>query len=213
MKKQLMAVGLMGIVASVVGCQSLSYLERDYTPARAAYGKDALPVPAPTTEEASRSSSRSVTPINPDPSGPMLPGVLEETKITGTWTFTTPTTVTRVERRNADLSQFSLYNGRPGGSDTPFVVITVSPDARSQAENDAGTYQIKNVRSYVLNGNIAKEWTGFTKNGAAFCELIITKAYGSADVCHAVAIVKNSEERKVALDVLGSIVWTSADAK
>ena len=69
------------------------------------------------------------------------------------------------------------------------------------------TYKVGNTRSYILNGNIAREWTGTMKNGAVFSELVISKPGGKGDVCHAVAVAKNAEERKAALEILGSITW------
>ena len=102
-------------------------------------------------------------------------GVAITEQVVGTWTFTAPPTVTRVERKTADFDRFSLYTGIPAPTDVPFLVITVSRDRTSLAETDADNYKVSGKREYVMNGNIAQEWTGLTKSGAGFCELIVRK--------------------------------------
>jgi hypothetical protein len=183
------------------GCAHSSYLDARYIPDRADYGDRALP-PAPPP-------APHVDIINPTPTGPG--GQIVEDVITGTWTFVTPPTVTRVEHKTDNFSQFSLYYGRPGPNDLPFVVITVSNDPRGIAQSDPATYKIANDREYTLNGSIAHEWTGNTKSGSGFCEMLIRKPAGSAgpgEICHAMATVKTEDERKLALDILASIKWT-----
>jgi len=151
--------------------------------------------------------------VNSEPTGqapPSAPGAVDE--VTGTWDFTVPSTVTRVEKKNDELSEYSLYYGRPAPTDKPFVVITVAPptdagaDKASQAAADTATYKVSGTRTYILNGAVASEWTGRTKDGAAFCELILNHP-GGGDVCHAMAIAGDEEQRKLALQILGSIVW------
>jgi hypothetical protein len=188
------------------GCANKNFLDTQYAPYRA----DLSDQPIEVTH-----NPPAVAPIdvfNPDPTQtPTAPSPpLVQEIITGTWTFTTPSTVTRNERKNAQLSEFSLYNGRPRPSDKPFVVITVAPadsDGGSHAEADPEKFHTSATRQYVLNGNLAKEWSGLTTDGAAFCELIVRRPGEAGDVCHAVAIAKNTAERKLALDILGSITW------
>ena len=137
-------------------------------------------------------------------------------QITGTWTFTVPRTVTRVMKKTGELTQYSLYAGRPAANDTPIVVITVGPPSaapeNSVAESDPATYKVTGTRSYVLNGNIAHAWTGTTSTGSAFSELVLTRpgATATSDVCHAMATARNTAERTEALAILGSITWTPA---
>jgi len=189
----------------VSGCASRNYLDERYNLSRADLKEEPIEVthePAPVTVGET---------VNEEPTGqapPSVPGVVDV--VTGEWDFTVPPTVTRVERKSAELEQYSLYRGRPSGTEKPFVVITVSPaesDKGSLAEADPETYKISNTRSYALNGNIAREWTGRTNDGSAFCELIITKPGGRGDLCHAIAVAKDADERKLALDILGSITW------
>jgi len=196
-KMMLAGVVLGGLVLG--GCYGTHALDQRYVSERPEYGDKALPNPgeAPPAERLEM--------VNPDPVRRGTPEIQEV--VTGTWTFVTPTTTTRVERKTEGMSQFSLYMGRPKPTDTPVVVITVSADPRTQVESDPETYKVTGTRSYVLNGNIAKEWTGTTKDGAAFTELLVTKPGGKGDVCHAVAVAKTGEERKVALEILGSLTW------
>jgi hypothetical protein len=182
-------------------CTSSHMLDRRYDYSRPDYGATALPNPGPDSQPAPH-----VTLVNPDPTKEMPP-IIEQT-ITGTWNFTTPATTTRVERKTGAFHQFSIYLGRPSPTDTPFVVITVSADPRSEIESNPDNYNVKGVRTYSLNGNIAKEWAGTTKSGESFCELIISKpGAAKGDQCHAFALAKNDEQRKLALEILGSITW------
>jgi hypothetical protein len=205
MMKRSFSLLLLATIA-LCGCASKSYLDTQYAPYRA----DLKDQPVEVTHNPPPAAPVDV--VNPDPvAAPVAPPMQEV--ITGTWTFTTPTTVTRNELKNAELSEFTLYNGRPGPTDKPFVVITVAPadaDGGSHAEADTEQFKTTATREYVLNGNLAKEWSGLTNNGAAFCELIVRKPGGSGDVCHALAIAKTTEERKLALDILGSITWKAA---
>ena len=183
----------------LAGCESSSPLDSRTNPDRPDYGKEAIAVPPPHVDI-----------VNPDPRG-ADGGVVITDQVVGTWTFTSPPTVTRVERKTADFDRFSLYTGIPAPTDVPFLVITVSRDRASTAEADPGTYQVSGKREYVMNGNIAQEWTGLTKAGAGFCELIVRKpgtAGQTGDVCHAMALARTEDEQKMALAILGSIVWT-----
>jgi hypothetical protein len=192
-----MLIAACGMLA-FAGCSRTSYLDARYIPDRAEFGD--TPIPASSVPPAGRS-----------PASPTTPAAQTMDDVTtGTWTFVTPPTVTRVEHKTDNYSQFSLYYGRPEPTDTPFLVITVSNDARGIAESDPDTYRIINQREYALNGNTAHEWTGNTKTGAGFCELLIHKPPGSAgsgEVCHAMAIARTQEERTLALDILASIAW------
>ncbi len=193
-KRGIVAAGL----ALLMGCKSTSYLESGTTPDRAGYGATAIDVPPAPVRHAVN--------LPPEKTNPVV-----EEVITGTWTFTTPPTVTRVEKRTADYHQFSLYMGRPEPTDKPFVVITVTRDRNSIAANDPATYKVSNQREYVLNGGVAQEWVGLTDVGAGFCEMIVRRpgADGqTGDVCHAIAVARTNEERTLALSILGSIVWT-----
>ena len=182
----------------LAGCAGDSFLEQRTQSDRATYGSVALPVPP-----------RRVETVNPDPLGPGGVLILPD-RITGTWKFTVPETVTEVERRTAEYDQFLLYEGKPAPTDTPFVVITTTRDRAGTAEADTATYGISGQREYVLNGNIAKEWTGLTNTGAGFCELIVRKpgAEGfTGDVCHVMAVVKTEDQRTLARGILASILW------
>jgi hypothetical protein len=196
----------LGAGVCLTGCRSGSPLDHSYAPARANLPDQALPnvVPAPP-----------VNVVNPEPTS-TAPAPQVQPQITGTWTFTVPPTVTRVMKKTANLMQYSLYAGRPAANDTPIVVITVgSPEdatATSIAEADPATYKVTGQRGYVLNGNIAHEWTGTTSTGSAFSELVLTRpgADETSDVCHAMATARNAAERTEALAILKSITWTPA---
>src|SRR3954447_26447029 len=107
--------GLMVGAVALAACGATtrsSYLDTVYAPDRAKLGSQ--PVPPPPVEP-----SRHIDIVNPDPtqkSGGTLPS--QPDTIAGTWTFVTPPTVTRVERKTAMgggyNSEYTLYNGRPG---------------------------------------------------------------------------------------------------
>ena len=190
----MLAGGAMGMMA---GCAGDSFLEQRTNADRAVYGSDLIAVPPARVET-----------VNPNPIGPG--GVLIVEKVAGSWKFTTPETVTRVEKKTAEMDQFSLYNGVPQPTDLPFLVIQTTRNRASIAEADKGMYKVSNQREYVMNGAIAQEWTGLTSNGAGFCELVVRKPGTegqTGDVCHAMAIVKTEDERKLALGILESIAW------
>lgn len=186
-----------GMLMLAAGCTNYSPLSQRYEPSRADYGDRLIPVipQAPKVDV-----------VNPTPVGDSTgPTVIEQIK--GTWVYTVPPTVTRVDQRTAEFSQASLYNGRPKATDTPFLVIHVGPSGESLVEADKDTYTVTAQRSYVFNGAFVNERQGKTKSGGGFVELIFTKPVGGGDVCRAVAVAKTAEERKLALDIIHSIVW------
>jgi hypothetical protein len=213
--KIVMAMALAAGLVAMGGCRgTYSPLNARYVPERAEFGNEAIPVPPPAPPP-------HVEIVNEDPTakaGGALPS--PETgvpAVTGTWTFVTPETVTRVEHKTAAFSRYSLYTGRPGPTDLPFVVITVSKgmggEAAGVAAADAAGYKVTGEREYTLNGNNVHEWTGNTAQGAGFSELIVRKtgSGASADVCHAMAIVRSAAERDVALSILASIRWKAGE--
>jgi hypothetical protein len=200
MTKPLILLSLVASLAGLSGCSRDHPLDNRYVSVRPNFGNQALPNPGDVPPPA-----KPLEMVNEDPvRNPPTP--VTQDIITGTWTFTTPPTTTRVERKNATFSQTSVYMGRPKPNDTPLVVITVASDAKNVAESDPETYRVSGTRTYTLNGNIAKEWTGLT-NGAAFNELLITRPGSGGDRCHAIAIARGEEQRKLAIEILGSITW------
>lgn len=192
---------------ALTACHSTSYLDQRYPNSRANLTDTQLPNnprPAPHVDIQ-----------NPEPTT-TTPTLELEPRITGTWTFSAPRTVTETSKKTGEVSQYSLFNGRPAPSDTPIVVITVGPanGDESIAQSDPATYKITGTRSYVLNGNIAKEWTGTASTGAAFSELILHRPGSTStdDVCHAFASARTTEERTIALNILTSLTWTAAPA-
>ena len=191
--KKLLLIALLA-AAGLPACQSEPFIDRRFATDRAELGLEPIAAPAEAAPV-----------INPSPTGTTLPGVLEPT-IRGTWTFTTPTTVTRLEHVTDSYSQYSLYYGRPAPGDTPFVVITVGPAQDEKLPDESGP---TSERDYVLNGNIAHERVGHLTDGAAFCALSIHRPDDPADTCSAVAIAKTSDQRKLALEILASIAWSA----
>lgn len=184
--------------AGLAGCAHESILTRQTVPFRAELSDKEIPVPPPHVEV-----------VNPSPIAPGEPLVLP-TEVVGNWDFSAPRTVTQVEHKQGDTDQFLLYMGRPGPTDTPFVVITVAADQKSIAESDPATYKITGQRDYIMNGNVVHEWTGLMAGGAGFSELLIRRpgAQGTTgQTCHAMAVVKTPEEQKVAQPILGSLTW------
>jgi hypothetical protein len=179
----------------LAGCESEPFLAQRTVPERPEYGKDVIPV-------------THVDIRNPDPRGPGG-GVVWTDVVRGTWTFGCPPNMTQTERRTGNFDQYSIYVGRPQPQDVPFVVITVSRDRRNISEG-AAEYKITGRREYVLNGNVAQEWSGQMTDGAGFCELIVRRpgtAGEQGDVCRAMAIVKTEEQQKAATEILQSIKW------
>jgi hypothetical protein len=189
---------------ALIGCAGSSKFDKEYAPDRAEFGATPIPVPPPPPPPLAH-----VEIVNDEPT--TNPGIAVE-HVTGTWIFTAPPTVTRVEKKTEDMWQVSIYQGVPALTDTPFVVIQISKDPQTLSETDKDTYKVKKQRQYILNGNMAQEWTGNTTDGSGFCELLIRKPADAGDVCHAMAIAKTQEERQTALDILGSIVWKSSES-
>jgi hypothetical protein len=188
-------VGGVWLMAIAGGCDKSSYLDQRTTPARAQFGNEVINLAALPPIVVTRPAGAPAEPEEPR----------------GNWTFTVPTTVTREERKTAQMIEVSLYMGRPGPNDLPFLVITTSRDRTARCERDAA-FKIQQQRDYSMAGNIVHEWTGLTTAGAGFSELLIRRpgATETAQVCHAIAIARNEEEQKLALTILGSIVWTPA---
>jgi hypothetical protein len=184
------AVGLAGVLA-LAGCPpSPSILEKPTTPDRAKLGAWVIEV-------------------KPGGGGGGSGGVVI-TDEPGVWKFTVPTNVTQVTRKMEDWDRISLYRGPTRTMGEPFVVVTVGGERVSHAETETTKYKVQGKREYVMNGNIAKEWTGQTSTGAGFCELIVRRpgtAGETGEVCHALATARDEDEQKVALGILGSIVW------
>jgi hypothetical protein len=196
MKPVSMIVTLVAAVA-LGACAHDSFLEQRTNPDRAAYGDQVIPVPPPHVEA-----------VNPNPLNANTMIVTEH--IAGTWKFTVPNTVTQMEKKTVDYDQFSLYEGRPAPTDVPFLVITTTRERASIAQADPGMYKLSGQREYVMNGGVVQEWTGLTSTGAGFCEMVVRKpgAEGqSGDVCHAMAVVKTEDQRKLALGILETVVW------
>jgi hypothetical protein len=212
MGKRVYVAAVMGLAAAgMCGCHSTSELDRRYPTDRAALPEEPLPNPpryAPAPH---------VDVTEPEPTA-TSPAPEQAPVITGTWTFTTPPTVTRLMKKTGEMMQYSLYAGRPAANDTPIVVITVGPPeqvGRSVAESDPATYKVTGTRSYTLNGNIAREWTGTTSTGSAFSELELSRpgASETSDVCHVMATARNTAERTTALEILKSVTWGPAGSE
>jgi hypothetical protein len=187
---------VLGCGLRLAACERQPSLETQAVSERPAYGKDVILVPPHVDIK------------NPDPRR-ADGGVIVTEEVRGTWKFNCPANVTQIERRTGNFDQFSLYMGRPQPQDVPFVVITVSRDRKSLAEG-AAEYQITGRREYVMNGNVAQEWTGQMSNGAGFCELIVRRpgtAGETGDVCRVMAVVKNEDQQKAATEILAGIVW------
>jgi hypothetical protein len=186
------------MAAGFAGCNRTSILDERTTPDRAKFGSDVINLAALPP----------AAPIVVAGGGPAVEAPAEPK---GNWTFTVPTTLTREERKTALMDEVSIYMGRPGPNDVPFVVITTTRDRKARCETDP-SFKIEGQRDYTMAGNIVHEWTGTTSTGSGFSELLIRRpGAGPTDqVCHAIALAKTEEEQKLALSILGSIVWTPA---
>lgn len=179
------------LLATLTACQELSTpLPRAQPVSRADLPLEPLPMPA----------RRAAT-----PGLDIAPPAPEET-VTGTYTFTVPDTVTQVQRQTGNFQQFLLYWGQPQGNDTPFLVITLGQNMQPRATAPDATMQVQNTRTYLLNGLLTREWTGYTANKRPFAE-IIAKRPGGTDELHATAIVNTPQQRETAMQILGSINW------
>ncbi|MEI8195952.1 MAG: hypothetical protein WCI73_08600, partial [Phycisphaerae bacterium] len=126
---------------------------------------------------------------------------------TGTYSFVTPPTVTRVKRSTESFEQYQLYDGQPAPSDTPFVVIWVGKDPKAESTLPNTNLKADGTRSYLFNGLMAQEWSGYTADKhLPFVELILTRP-GGGDKLHVVAIPKDPEIRKMTMEILNSIHW------
>jgi hypothetical protein len=188
--------------SALLGCRSVHPLDKRYVSVRAPY--DTRPLPNAGDEP---SPQKPLEIINEDPK--TVPDLRDI--ITGTWTFTTPRTTTRVKKETGTISQFLLYQGRPQPADQPIVTITVSPEAASEAEANPDQYTVKNKRKYTLNGAIAEEWTGTKSDGTGFTELVLSHPLKSSQRCHALATAKNPEQQKLAVEILSSLKFTPSE--
>lgn len=179
---------------------TLAACERDYSLARPQFvpraDLDLVPVPAAPGAGA---------PFDMGPSS--TPRMWEQDVVRGTYTFTTPKNVTNIKQNVGEIAQYKLYLGEPAPTDHPFVSITVAPTVESQASAGAGDLKAERERTYLLNGMTCQEWTGHTSAGLPFCELIVAHGEGGEKL-HALAIAKDADSRKLALDILASITWT-----
>ncbi len=177
---------------ALAGCPSSpSRLEQATTPERATFGGYVI----------------ATSPRGPGGDGSAAVVV---TDAPGVWKYTVPASVTTVTQKMQEWDKISLYIGIPKVTDEPFMVITVGKERESHAETEKAKYTVTGKREYVMNGNIATEWTGQISSGAGFCELIVRRpgtAGETGDVCHALATARNENEQKVALGILGSIGW------
>ena len=178
------------------GCENPSFLEQRTKPDRAAFGTEVIDL---------RTLPRAIAATIPAPPT-TAPAEL------GNWTYTVPSTVTSVEHKTASAIEVSLFMGRPGPGDLPFMVITTTHDRQTRAVRDP-SFTVQEDREYTMNGSIVKEWTGLTATGAGFSELLVRRPGPSGDstqVCHAIALARTEDEQKLALSILGSITWTPA---
>jgi hypothetical protein len=190
------AAVMMASVLALAGCPSQSNLERPTTAVRADYGSWVIATPAKTGGEGG--------------------GGVVITDQPGVWKFACPANVTQVVRKMQEWDRISLSIGMPRATEEPFMTITVGRERESHAETEKAKYTVAGKREYVMNGNIATEWTGQLSTGAGFCELIVRRpgtAGETGEVCHALATAKNEEEQKIALGILGSITWETTGGK
>ena len=191
--RRIVMVGVIGVAAAVGGCTSENFLKRRQDIPRADLGLDAL--------AARVNGGREGVPPDVD--------VMQEQaqdKVVGTYEFAVPKTVTEIRKTGPEWAQYQLYFGTPAPADRPIVNIMIGPKVESEAAAGTGDLKAEKNRIYSLNGLQVQEWTGHTVGGLPFCELIISHGE-SGDKLHAVAVARDVESRKVALDVLGSISW------
>jgi hypothetical protein len=191
----------------LAGCATSSSLTQQQNIARPDYGDEAITAAAANSGIGMSESGSAAPGVGGLTGSPAIPGAgAAAAAITGTWTFTTPPTVTRNKKSSGQFDQYSLYWSQPQPADTPFLTITTAPDVKSLVEASPDQYQIRQSRVYLLNGQPTREYNGYTKDGARFCEILIFR--GSGVQLEAIAIVKGDDQAKTALDILGSITWT-----
>lgn len=128
--------------------------------------------------------------------------------IKGTYTFVTPPNVTSVKRYNNHFEQYQLYEGQPAPTDQPFITMRVGKEAQAECTQPDSPLKFDSQRSYIFNGLITQEWTGYTADTHyPFVELIM-KRPGEGDKIHVLAVAKNNEIRQSTLTILSTIQWT-----
>jgi hypothetical protein len=153
-----------------------------------------LPTPTPAVAGVSPTDPRSIAP-------PVVP------EVKGTYVFSTPPTVTQIHQTTAAFDQFVLYMGRPQPADKPFMVITVAEKVSTYSDNPLGNYTVANKRTYIMNGLIVAETTGFTKDKHFAFSEIVAKRPGGGDQLLAVTIVPDAATREAALAILQTLKW------
>ncbi len=208
MKRKMMLIAG-GVLAVIAGCGTTgSELAEQQKIERPQWGDEVI-VREPTTREVSIGKEavdgQSAT-TRAGVLSPVMP-VMEEAAVMGTWDYTTPRSVSRISRSTNEYEQASLYVGKPGGTDQPFLVITTGEGVKSLVEGAEEEYGVEGTRVYLLNGQECKETTGHTKTKQVFCELLVS--HGGKVRLHAMAVAKNEEQRKLALEIMASIKWTA----
>ncbi|MCL5945569.1 MAG: hypothetical protein M1472_01795 [Planctomycetes bacterium] len=138
--------------------------------------------------------------------GSVMPGQLEPSAVTGTYSFTVPYTVTSFKKSTTTYRQYLLYNGRPMPNEKPFCILTVAAKVARNCKNNLN-FNITGRRTFILNGLEAHEWSGYTNSGNPFAELILSHL-GGGDKLDALAIASSPGVRKMALKILSSIHWS-----
>jgi len=200
----LAALGMPLVMLSLTGCEGLSFLsQRQHIdrPDMPLQRLNSTPIsPFGTPSGGPNSSAGLTNPVSPDSGGSIFPPV--EPQQTGQFQFTIPPTVTNLKRSTDSMQQYRLFAGRPGPTDSPFLVMTVAASAAPNTP-EPGSQPVGH-RTYTLNGLMAEEWTGYTPDKLPYSELLITSEHAATQL-FARAVARNEEQRKLALDVLGSI--------
>lgn len=197
--QRLMLLGAaVGFGFSGLGCEGYS---------RLSHRQDVERVDLPLTTLVPASEEEQVPPGSvPTRSGLAIPAPRPETK--GTYTFVTPPTVTSVKRYNNHYEQYQLYEGQPAPTDKPFITMRVGKAEQAECTQPDSQLKFDSQRSYIFNGLITQEWTGYTADTHyPFVELIM-KHPGEGDKIHVLAVAKNNDIRQSTLTILNSIKWT-----
>ncbi|MGC8559414.1 MAG: hypothetical protein ACP5O1_01915 [Phycisphaerae bacterium] len=125
----------------------------------------------------------------------------------GHYYFAIPPNVTSVRKMTPYESEYLLYFGALQNRSRPFITVVITRHPLWMSKLNPA-FRIAEKRTYVLNNLAATQVSGYY-HGDPFTELVLNR-FTLGSVLDALAIVKNTAERRAALKILDSMRWVRA---
>ena len=120
----------------------------------------------------------------------------------GHYYFSLPSNVTSVRKMTPYESEYLLYWDALRNQSRPFITVVIAKHPLWMSKMNPA-FRITEKRCYVLNNLAATQVSGYY-HGEPFTELVLNR-FTPGSVLDALAIVKNSAERRAALKILDTI--------